>query len=119
MYFRRPSKISLPVYRSVELHPWHITGETWENDLSVVSEAVKSDGVIAVGETGLDKSIKTEFALQEEVFRLQQCGCGHKNLLSFIVCDRTVKCCRTEKNSIRRFPGYFTGTMRMSRLPGN
>ncbi len=60
--------ISGPV--SVGLHPWHIGHFEHLNALHpLLVEAALSDGVIAIGETGLDKICSASMALQEDVFR--------------------------------------------------
>jgi len=64
-------KPGLPVYKSVGLHPWHIQNETWKQHVSAVESAMKVEGVIAVGEAGLDKKIKTDYSIQQEAFKGQ------------------------------------------------
>lgn len=61
-------KLSLDVYKSVGLHPWHIHN-TWEDHISRIEEIVDTGNIIAVGETGLDKVIETDFALQNTIFK--------------------------------------------------
>ncbi|HEX2394502.1 MAG TPA: TatD family hydrolase, partial [Bacteroidales bacterium] len=63
-------KLSLKVYKSVGLHPWHIQN-TWEDHISIVEKMINSGNVIAVGEAGLDKVIKTDLVLQNNVFTRQ------------------------------------------------
>ncbi len=59
------------VFKSLGLHPWHIHDQTYNNLLDSLKESVRHDGVIAIGETGLDKSIKTNYKLQNKVFSTQ------------------------------------------------
>jgi TatD DNase family protein len=60
-------------FYSVGLHPWFIGNESaYRKQLSRVEEMIKLDGVIAMGECGLDKACKTDFQLQLDVF-LRQC----------------------------------------------
>lgn len=60
-------------FYSIGLHPWFIgNNESYKDQLSQVEEMASRDGVIAVGECGLDKACKTDFQLQLEVF-LNQC----------------------------------------------
>lgn len=60
-------------FYSVGLHPWFIGNSiVYRNQLAQVEEMIVRDGVIAVGECGLDKACKTDFQLQLEVF-LRQC----------------------------------------------
>lgn len=60
--------IARPVYKSTGLHPWHITENSWESYVDIVEKSMSVDKVIAVGETGLDKAITTDYALQNEIF---------------------------------------------------
>jgi TatD DNase family protein len=57
---------------SIGLHPWDIGAEfqkqNVETTLQVLIKLVQEPQVFAVGETGLDKLITTDFALQESVF---------------------------------------------------
>jgi TatD DNase family protein len=59
----------LPANKSVGLHPWHIEENNWKQQFTLVENAVNEDGVIAVGEAGLDRAIKTDYNLQNEIFR--------------------------------------------------
>lgn len=56
---------------SVGLHPWHIEGSDIGMLLRKVQLATENTKVFALGETGLDKSIKTPMNLQMEVFEAQ------------------------------------------------
>lgn len=59
-------------FYSVGLHPWYIGSETENNQaLQLVEEALEFDHVIFVGEAGLDKLVKTNFAEQQRVFEAQ------------------------------------------------
>lgn len=59
-------------FYSVGLHPWHI-GDRAENNksLEMVEDALEFDHVIFVGEAGLDKRVKNDFAEQQRVFEAQ------------------------------------------------
>lgn len=54
---------------SIGLHPWFIDPENYLKKISIVSEMAKSGSCVAIGETGLDKLIKTDFDLQKSLFR--------------------------------------------------
>lgn len=69
VFARDTDKMESSAFKSVGLHPWHIEQNTWESDLGRVENAIGSTKVIAVGEAGLDKTIKTDYTLQNEVFR--------------------------------------------------
>lgn len=57
--------------KSTGIHPWHISGAT---DPVVVeknlTEALKFENVLFVGETGLDRYRQTDIGLQTEIFRI-------------------------------------------------
>ncbi len=61
-------KLLLPCYFSVGLHPWHIMEETREHEIEMVRSASSVPSVMAIGETGLDKTISVPFVVQQEVF---------------------------------------------------
>ncbi len=57
---------------SVGLHPWFIAGSNgYRAQLKRVEEMLTGEGVIALGECGLDKLTKTEFQVQLDVFMHQ------------------------------------------------
>ncbi len=57
---------------SVGLHPWFIASNNgYRAQLKRVAEMLAGEGVIAVGECGLDKLTKTEFQVQLDVFMHQ------------------------------------------------
>jgi len=66
-----PEKLTLPVYLSIGLHPWHIQSDTWEKQVETVESAMVPANILAVGESGLDKTIKVPYDLQIRVFEAQ------------------------------------------------
>jgi len=59
-------------FYSIGLHPWHLSTKNENNEaLQMVEEALEFDHVIFVGEAGLDKMAKTNFAEQQRVFEAQ------------------------------------------------
>lgn len=60
----------LPEYcfTSVGLHPWHIKQSSYHSEINKVEKMAHESKVIAIGETGLDKTIEIDFDLQTEVF---------------------------------------------------
>jgi len=50
------------------LHPWHIDLETLTSDLINIENLLINKTIIAIGETGLDRAIKTSMEIQKEVF---------------------------------------------------
>jgi len=57
-------------FYSVGLHPWHINTKTMYEDLQRIRQVVNHKTIIAVGETGLDRSTQTPMLQQKEVFGL-------------------------------------------------
>lgn len=55
---------------SVGLHPWYVAVD-WEEQLRMQSEVAGKKRVVLIGEAGLDKVCKTDFALQQTVFLRQ------------------------------------------------
>jgi len=53
---------------SAGLHPWHISNVNPENCFETIEKATKQNNMLAIGECGLDRSISTDFALQEYCF---------------------------------------------------
>ncbi|MGR6086612.1 MAG: TatD family hydrolase [Arcticibacter sp.] len=56
---------------SIGLHPWYLNEETIFQDFEVLKFASSKPNVVAIGECGLDKVCKTDWALQENCFRMQ------------------------------------------------
>jgi len=56
---------------SVGLHPWHVDENTIQEDLKMVEEVASHPQVIAIGEAGLDKTIKTSLETQSFAFYAQ------------------------------------------------
>ena len=53
---------------SIGLHPWHINNNTLIADLDILEKKAKIKNIVAIGECGFDKNIKTDFKIQQEVF---------------------------------------------------
>jgi TatD DNase family protein len=60
--------LSRPGWFSAGLHPWHITVENRQQAMDKVRESAQLEQVIAIGETGLDKTVAVPRELQEQVF---------------------------------------------------
>lgn len=56
---------------SAGLHPWHIGKVNPEECFRAIDNAAGLKNMLAVGECGLDRSIKTDFAFQEQCFKQQ------------------------------------------------
>lgn len=63
-----PPPIEWNVYYSIGLHPWHIEIETLEQMLINVTENAKIPTIIAIGETGIDKTRGVDLEIQKEIF---------------------------------------------------
>lgn len=64
-------KAELEFLFSAGLHPWHIGQVNPEDCISAVERISGMKNMIAIGECGLDRSISTDFAIQEMIFREQ------------------------------------------------
>lgn len=58
-------------YYSVGLHPWHTNSPNLDAKLEVVANYSYNQNVIAIGETGIDKSIDADIAIQNRAFNVQ------------------------------------------------
>lgn len=55
-------------FYSMGLHPWHISTENIDAGLGNIENALINKTIVAIGETGLDRAIKTAMEFQKEVF---------------------------------------------------
>ena len=56
---------------SIGIHPWYINQERLQDDLQLISEKLKTENCLALGECGLDKRIEIPLQNQTEVFQQQ------------------------------------------------
>ncbi|HAN66838.1 MAG TPA: hypothetical protein DCQ34_11660 [Chitinophagaceae bacterium] len=56
---------------SMGLHPWNIDPGTWKAGLDQLKKYSTAPNVLAIGEAGLDKLCKTDWALQVDAFAAQ------------------------------------------------
>ena len=56
---------------SAGLHPWHIEKVNLEECFQEIDRAARQKNMLAIGECGLDRSIKTDFAFQKQCFEQQ------------------------------------------------
>lgn len=71
LFHDQGTEIEPKKYYSIGLHPWHVNAKSLNSDIGKVREAAKDPCVIAIGETGLDKSIKVPLDLQQRAFTAQ------------------------------------------------
>lgn len=55
---------------TVGFHPWHIDQDSAGITAGLLEKAASLPNVVGIGETGLDKVIRAEMILQEEIFRI-------------------------------------------------
>ena len=60
----------IPQY-SIGIHPWYINQDRLPDDLLLISEKLKTENCLALGECGLDKRIEIPLQIQTEVFQHQ------------------------------------------------
>lgn len=58
-------------YYSVGIHPWYLTRENLDRQWEMLLAAIQCPQVLAIGEAGLDKLVRTDYMLQQEVFEKQ------------------------------------------------
>jgi len=63
-------KLSLPNLFTAGIHPWHAEKFNLNEIKNMMTSLTSQAGLIAVGETGLDKKCKTDFISQKLVFEL-------------------------------------------------
>jgi TatD DNase family protein len=56
------------ILASVGLHPWFLTKENFQNDFEKISQFVKNQHIMSIGECGLDKLKGEDLAFQMAVF---------------------------------------------------
>ena len=80
--FNNFSQLPAGGFYSVGIHPWYINTET-EKQFIELTQVSKQVNVIAIGECGLDKVCKTDFALQQLYFikQIQLANTVHKPLI--------------------------------------
>jgi TatD DNase family protein len=71
LFHNRAAEIEAGKLYSIGLHPWHASAETLEDDVKPIREASTHPQVIAIGEAGLDKSIRTPLDIQRSAFEQQ------------------------------------------------
>ncbi len=59
------------ILASVGLHPWFLTRENFEKDFERLSQLVRNEHVVAIGECGLDKLKGEDLAFQTAAFEAQ------------------------------------------------
>ena len=69
---------------SAGLHPWHISKVNPEKCFEALEWATKQKNMLAVGECGLDRSISTDFALQEYCF-IEQINIANRSCKPLII----------------------------------
>jgi TatD DNase family protein len=68
LFHDQAGEIETGKYYSIGLHPWHVSDETADANIDLVRKAATHRQVIAIGEAGLDKAIKTPFDVQRKAF---------------------------------------------------
>lgn len=55
-------------YFSIGIHPWFLNSNTCDAEILQIAQKISNPNCIALGECGLDLSIKVEFLLQKKMF---------------------------------------------------
>lgn len=77
---------NLPKYFSAGIHPWDIDKVNINEMLTLLSEKSTLNGLVAVGEAGIDKLISTDLQLQTDIFKKQAILADNLNLPLIIHC---------------------------------
>lgn len=73
---------------SAGLHPWHIGKVNPDECFQAIERSIEQKNMLLVGECGIDRSISTDFALQELYFKEQIYIAGEHNKPLIIHCVR-------------------------------
>jgi len=71
LFHNQAEEIETGKFYSVGLHPWHVNEQSLYQDLEMVQKVSSHPQIIAIGEIGLDKSIKIPLEIQLEAFLKQ------------------------------------------------
>jgi len=71
LFHDQKNEIETGRWYSIGLHPWHVKADSIHDDIARVEEMAGHPQIIAIGETGLDKSIIIPFDLQIRAFEAQ------------------------------------------------
>lgn len=77
---------NLPKYFSAGIHPWHINKVSITELQTLLSLFSTLNGLVAIGEAGIDKLITTDLQLQTDIFRKQAIIADQLNLPLIIHC---------------------------------
>jgi len=87
--YKNFEEANIPGYYAAGLHPWYINAATWQNEMETLKTISPLKNILAIGECGLDKVCKTDFALQQQVFIAQLLWANEINKPLIIHCVRT------------------------------
>jgi TatD DNase family protein len=73
---------------SIGLHPWHVSADTLDIDIARIREFAFHEQVVAIGEAGLDKAIRTPMDIQRIAFEQQMKIAGESDKPMIIHCVR-------------------------------
>jgi TatD DNase family protein len=71
LFHNQSDEIEPERFYSMGLHPWHVDKESLNDDIEIVRKFSMHPQILAIGETGLDKSIKIPFDIQLQAFQKQ------------------------------------------------
>jgi TatD DNase family protein len=71
LFHNQADEIVAGNYYSMGLHPWQVSADTLEKDIELVRKCASNKQIIAIGEAGIDKAIKTSAEVQRNAFEQQ------------------------------------------------
>ena len=97
-------------YCSYGIHPWNLEKDTVEDQLKLLQSYCKKGSIIAVGEIGIDRAIKTSLELQLDIFKRQLLIAELHNLPVIIHCVKAwADMLEIRKQSDNKLPWIFHG----------
>ena len=60
-------------YYSVGIHPWYLTRENLDRQWEMLLAAIQCPQVLAIGEAGLDKLVRTDYMFNRKYLRNRLC----------------------------------------------
>ncbi|WP_425883919.1 TatD family hydrolase [Parabacteroides sp. ASD2025] len=79
-----PSNAGTGLFHSVGIHPWYIHNE--EEQLAELKRQAMLPGVVAIGETGLDKLAEASLERQQEIFKASAAFAENLGIFLIIHC---------------------------------
>ena len=87
-YFLQDVNISITTSFTAGIHPWHVTGFSIDQVKAMLENLIVHQGLIGIGETGLDKVCSSDYDHQKRIFEVHL---GYAEKYNFPIVIHTVK----------------------------